>query len=731
MSYKLWPALLRSLFKFIAAVALLSSQQGCKEPDAINLSEKATNETAALSLASAAKPNSTLPDWIEPRSNPPAKHAIVFIHGLFGDTRGTWTNGHGTSFFDLLRSSAVGGQFDIYAFGYTSNELKPGSLNLVEATAMLDQYLSFHKVLNYGSITFVGHSMGGLVILNYLIHNENVRRKVNLVTLYATPQEGAQIAVIGDKVARNPALVQLLPMESNAFLQQLDADWKQIPERKRPFVACGYETKPLLGVTIVPFGSATRFCSGQAMPIQNADHLEVAKPDGPEHPSVVLLVNSLQKYVVSPSAGERKLDLNVAFKQWSQISNLPPPPALELVIEEPELQGPFGLSATTAAGGLEYRHHKFLLPPTGERLRGYITRSLYSAQSVHADGPPIKTRMCVQVTGAPMPSDGNAAINCVEGDLCSPRESNGPLAACSGTELGHSGLKWLDWLPLPAVNAAALGEPEPVPGDWIVPRLETLQSERLTSRGVGFSEVVLSIDNLEADGADAVTFEAEMNGHRLWVNALPTWALAQPLSSGRPATVTFGVENLNSAGAYDGGEKLKVRVLLLKNKRPVAEDSVLVDFQALRSIETRISRSQGNRLARWSATYFPGAQDQFQIFATGGSKAAIVHARQKLDDAKAQGSNALPLRGVVRPPLKANPNWGLSVGALQSNGQIRFSFSHQDALSMCKTMMAEATRSKLGQSGFKPALFEVREIAYEKEDSRVKQRVPCEKFLAI
>ena len=52
---------------------------------------------------------------------------MVFVHGIFGDTVGTWTHGSGPGVFELLKTNpAIGPRVDLFAFGYTSNMLRPG-----------------------------------------------------------------------------------------------------------------------------------------------------------------------------------------------------------------------------------------------------------------------------------------------------------------------------------------------------------------------------------------------------------------------------------------------------------------------------------------------------------------------------------------------------------------------------------------------------------------------------
>ncbi len=48
---------------------------------------------------------------------------------------------------------------------------------------------------------------------------------------------------------------------------------------------------------VVPWASATRFCQGTPVAV-DADHLQIVKPDRPEHDSVVVLVNALNDLVI-------------------------------------------------------------------------------------------------------------------------------------------------------------------------------------------------------------------------------------------------------------------------------------------------------------------------------------------------------------------------------------------------------------------------------------------------
>ncbi|MGH8082985.1 MAG: esterase/lipase family protein [Lysobacter sp.] len=243
--------------------------------------------------------NSTDPYWVY-QGNPHAKIAVVFVHGIFGDTNGTWTNANGKRFFDLLRSApGIGDKVDVYAFGFTSKMLGQGSLDVRESSLKLHEYLDYHGVSQYDSIVFVAHSMGGLVVMRELISHPELSAKTPLLMLYATPQEGADITRIAKYVIANNAIRQMLPADANDYLKQLSDDWVGLKSSgAAPKVICAYETVKTGPVLIVPWTSATRFCDEAPPGIAGADHIGIVKPDRQEHESVVKLVNALRKYVL-------------------------------------------------------------------------------------------------------------------------------------------------------------------------------------------------------------------------------------------------------------------------------------------------------------------------------------------------------------------------------------------------------------------------------------------------
>ncbi|QWP79047.1 hypothetical protein J5226_11940 [Lysobacter sp. K5869] len=281
----------------IVALALLA---GCERPTGDGAKPDGADDNGKTPAASTdVGVNQTDPRWVR-QSQPHARIAVVFIHGIFGDTLGTWTHANGKSFFDYLASApGVGDKVDIYAFGFTSRMFGQGSQDIREASIKLHDYLDYHGVSQYDTIVFVGHSMGGLVAMRTLTEYPELSAKVPLMVFFATPQEGSDITRIARYVVANNAIRQMLPADGNDFLKDLSDRWANLRNSgQAPKVICAYETMKTHGELIVPWSSATRFCDEAPPGIADADHISIVKPDRQEHESVVKLVVALRKYAL-------------------------------------------------------------------------------------------------------------------------------------------------------------------------------------------------------------------------------------------------------------------------------------------------------------------------------------------------------------------------------------------------------------------------------------------------
>ncbi len=264
------------------------------------------NEAPAAAPEAKADPKDPDPHWVI-QQKPPAKVALVFVHGVTGDMIGTWTAGNGKTFWDLVNENdQLKGKTDSFVFGFPSYLFRSGSFDIQQAANRLHERITYRKVFEYPAVVFVAHSMGGLVVLRELLTHPEIRDRLPVVMFYATPMEGSLIAAIGQEFSPNTALAQMTPADANALLQLIDSEWKTIPSDKRPKVRCAYENKPLGLTKIVPWSSATRYCDAASPPIE-ATHSSIVKPDRPGADAIVYLANALNDYVLGKNL-EAKLE---------------------------------------------------------------------------------------------------------------------------------------------------------------------------------------------------------------------------------------------------------------------------------------------------------------------------------------------------------------------------------------------------------------------------------------
>lgn len=264
----------------------------------------ATAQAASIisdAIIEARKPNTTRPQFIFPKTpqdnNSPT--LVLFIHGIFGDTIGTWKKPGKPSLPDYLVQLPEFSQgYDTFAFGYASDPLRNGSFSIPEAAKALKSDWDYYQFDKYQRVVIVAHSMGGLVAVEALSTFADMRAKVPLLVTFATPYDGVQVALLGSKLLNNSVLVDMLPKDKgNGFITSITNRWKELKEKDKstPVIKCAYETVPIPGVgLIVPPSSSSGLCDGPADAIAE-DHLGIVKPTDRSHSSIKILVNALRR----------------------------------------------------------------------------------------------------------------------------------------------------------------------------------------------------------------------------------------------------------------------------------------------------------------------------------------------------------------------------------------------------------------------------------------------------
>ena len=151
-------------------------------------------------------------------NNPPFFHKegneklVVFIHGLTGEHTETWTwEKSEPPFFwpeELFNDTEFAG-FDVLSFGYKSD--CGIAYNIIQLAQSLETTINeLMGKVSYQSISFIGHSLGGLVTRQFLLdHHKELN--VDSVVLLGTPNVGTKsiLAKLGKTFCDNPQIKEL------------------------------------------------------------------------------------------------------------------------------------------------------------------------------------------------------------------------------------------------------------------------------------------------------------------------------------------------------------------------------------------------------------------------------------------------------------------------------------------------------------------------------------------
>lgn len=116
-------------------------------------------------------------------SDYPSKAAILFVHGLSGDSEETWG-----MFPRLIMGSSLGQNFDVVSYGYSSNIFMPKSPDI---SSLVGEFSSFcqSELRQYEIIIIISHSLGSVLVNGMLLkfEEEKIKTKKYLSHLMITP----------------------------------------------------------------------------------------------------------------------------------------------------------------------------------------------------------------------------------------------------------------------------------------------------------------------------------------------------------------------------------------------------------------------------------------------------------------------------------------------------------------------------------------------------------------
>ncbi|MGC1300583.1 MAG: hypothetical protein WA869_36610, partial [Alloacidobacterium sp.] len=218
----------------------------------------------------------------------PRARVIVFVHGLHG-SRESWRASNGAYWPDLIRTDPRFAYSDVEVAEYPT-PASNGRMSSVQLADILWAHLKQDHVWEHREVVFIAHSLGGILVEEMLLRHPAEAARVKFIVSYGTPHEGSPIARIASIYDRDPVLSDLSDASDNAFLTQLENNWRGHDSVNGIHRFCAFEsedTTPENGVgrylkthaRVVSYFSATYGCDVTTPPQEiHADHLHMVRP---------------------------------------------------------------------------------------------------------------------------------------------------------------------------------------------------------------------------------------------------------------------------------------------------------------------------------------------------------------------------------------------------------------------------------------------------------------------
>lgn len=217
----------------------------------------------------------------------PRIRVIVFVHGLHG-SRDSWRASNGAYWPDLVRTDPRFAYSDVDIAEYPT-PASHGKMSSVQLADILWTRLKQDHVWEHREVVFVAHSLGGILVEEMLLRHPAEAARVRFIVSYGTPHEGSTVARIASLYDKDPLLNDLSDAGDNAFLTQLEHNWRGHDSVNGIHRFCAYESEDtapenrigryLTHARVVGYFSATYGCDVTTPPQEiHADHVNMIRP---------------------------------------------------------------------------------------------------------------------------------------------------------------------------------------------------------------------------------------------------------------------------------------------------------------------------------------------------------------------------------------------------------------------------------------------------------------------
>jgi pimeloyl-ACP methyl ester carboxylesterase len=236
---------------------------------------------------------------------------LIFVHGLGGGSRKTWSKTASASHYwpkEWLPRDSAFKNVRVHSFGYNSDWVK-SKANCLDihhfARSLLGELTTSPHLRNADTpIIFVGHSMGGLVIKKaFLLAKQDATdryliKRICAMYFLATPHSGSDSAKLLSNILNitysSRAYVSDLKRGSDA-IRSINNEFSRHSEDIDlwPFYETQKLSKGVFRVLIVdPDSAKLGYRKEKRIPL-NADHRSICKFEAPSDPNYILIRNAL------------------------------------------------------------------------------------------------------------------------------------------------------------------------------------------------------------------------------------------------------------------------------------------------------------------------------------------------------------------------------------------------------------------------------------------------------
>jgi predicted alpha/beta hydrolase family esterase len=223
----------------------------------------------------------------------PSVGNVVFVHGLNGDARRTWTSREGEMGFWPERLGSEFPNIGVWSLGYPaySTQWRGDAMALPDRARNVLELIRLKRLASV-PLVFIAHSLGGLVVKTVLRSAfttgnkdwEDIGKAVKGVLFLATPHGGSLIASVHNVfrvVARSNETIEDMRLHS-PYLEDLNEWFAGNFDRLGLKGHVLREGKTTAGVWVVDRLSARPGIPSIPVIDADADHISICEPTGPD-----------------------------------------------------------------------------------------------------------------------------------------------------------------------------------------------------------------------------------------------------------------------------------------------------------------------------------------------------------------------------------------------------------------------------------------------------------------